>query len=84
MELKPGVYRHYKNKNYSVIGCAKHTETGEEFIVYRALYGAGELWARPKDMFMSEVTVEGRTVPRFQFIGDSVAEDTSGEQSTAT
>jgi hypothetical protein len=64
-ELAPGKYRHYKGNDYEVIGCAKHSETLEEYVVYRALYGEGGLWIRPKAMFMENVTVNGVPVPRF-------------------
>lgn len=67
--VKLGRYRHYKGRDYQVLGCAKHTETGEELVVYRALYGEQELWARPKTMFSEEVTVDGKPVPRFLYIG---------------
>ena len=67
--VEKGKYRHYKNKDYYVIGCAIHTETGEEFIVYRALYGDEQLWIRPKSMFISEVDLNGETVPRFRYVG---------------
>jgi hypothetical protein len=64
----PGVYRHYKNKEYRVLGCATHTETGEEFVVYEALYGEICRWIRPKTMFFETVEVDGGTVPRFMFV----------------
>jgi hypothetical protein len=64
--VKPGRYRHYKGKVYDVIGCAKHSETEEEFVVYRALYGKRGLWIRPKAMFLDTVTVDGKPVPRFK------------------
>jgi len=62
--IKPGRYRHFKGNLYEVIGTAKHSETLEEFVVYRALYGDNELWIRPKKMFLE--TVNG--IPRFEFI----------------
>ena len=62
--IKPGKYRHFKGNLYEVIGTAKHSETLEEFVVYRALYGNNELWIRPKKMFLE--TVNG--IPRFEFI----------------
>jgi hypothetical protein len=74
LEIKLGIYRHYKGHDYQVIGCATHTESGEEFVVYRALYGVHQLWVRPKAMFVSNVTVEGRQVPRFRYIGDQYAD----------
>jgi hypothetical protein len=69
MEIRRGVYRHYKRRLYSVIGCAKHTETGEELVIYQALYGERHLFARPKPMFLETVTVEDREVARFEYVG---------------
>ena len=66
--VRAGRYRHYKGKYYQVIGCAKHTETGEELVVYRALYGGGLLWIRPKEMFLSDVSFKGQRVPRFRYV----------------
>jgi cyclomaltodextrinase len=63
-----GKYRHYKGKEYEVIGVAKHTETMESFIVYRALYGDFGLWVRPQSMFLETVNIEGKDVPRFEFL----------------
>lgn len=61
----PGRYRHYKGGEYQVLGVARHSETEEEFVVYRCLYGAGGLWVRPLTMFCEPVTVAGRALPRF-------------------
>lgn len=66
--IQPGRYRHYKGKEYEVIGCGRHTETEEEYVVYRALYGDGELWIRPKKMFVEEVEMGGKRIPRFQLL----------------
>jgi hypothetical protein len=66
MPVPPGRYRHYKGNFYEVLGVALHTETEEELVVYRALYGEGGLWVRPKAMFLEEVLHEGRLVARFQ------------------
>lgn len=63
--VAPGRYRHYKGNQYEVIGTARHSETLEELVVYRALYGDHGLWVRPKAMFLETVSVAGRDVPRF-------------------
>lgn len=70
MHIVPGRYRHYKGQEYQVIGLARHSETEEEFVVYRALYGAQALWIRPVGMFGETVLVGGRPHPRFRRIGD--------------
>lgn len=64
--IKPGRYRHYKGKDYEVIGVARHSESEEDYVVYRQLYGAGGLWIRPVSMFLESVPVEGAIVPRFR------------------
>ena len=65
-----GCYRHYKGKYYEVLGIARHSETREELVVYKALYetefGPESLWVRPKRMFLEKVEVDGRMVPRFK------------------
>lgn len=66
--LKPGRYRHYKGKEYEVLGVARHSETLEDMVVYRALYGDGQMWVRPLGMFVEEVEIEGRKIPRFSLI----------------
>ena len=63
--IQPGRYRHYKGQDYEVLGTATHSETEEEFVVYRALYGERGLWIRPTAMFLEMVEVEGRRVARF-------------------
>lgn len=65
----PGRYRHYKGNDYLVLGVARHSETMEEVVVYRALYGERGLWVRPLAMFTEKVTVDGIKVPRFAFVG---------------
>jgi hypothetical protein len=67
--VRPGRYRHYKGNEYTVVGVARHSETHEELVVYRPEYGGGGLWVRPLAMFVQSVTVEGRAVPRFAFLG---------------
>ena len=66
--LQPGKYKHYKGNMYELIGTAKHSETQEELVIYRALYGERELWARPSKMWDEMVLVDGKKVPRFQYI----------------
>lgn len=61
-----GEYVHYKGARYEVIGVAKHSETEEELVVYRTLYGDYDLWVRPLTMFTESVVVDGQTVPRFR------------------
>ena len=63
-----GRYLHYKGKEYQVLGIARHSETLEELVVYRALYGAGGLWVRPKAMFLESITHAGKRLPRFQYL----------------
>lgn len=67
--MQPGRYRHYKGNEYLVIDVARHSETLEELIVYRQDYGEKGLWVRPKEMFLENVTVEGKTLPRFEYMG---------------
>lgn len=68
-EIKLGKYKHYKGGEYEVLGVAKHSETLEELVVYQALYGEKELWVRPIEMFMEEVSLDGKLVPRFKYVG---------------
>ena len=70
MELKPGKYRHFKGKEYELIGIASHSETLEPMVVYRALYGDGGLWVRPAAMWTETVERDGYHGPRFQYIGE--------------
>lgn len=68
-EIKKGRYRHFKGNEYEVIGTARHSETLEEYVVYKALYGEGGLWIRPKEMWNETVERDGKTFKRFEFIG---------------
>ncbi len=65
MDILPGLYRHFKGGLYRVEGVARHSETLEEMVVYRALYGEGGLWVRPASMWNETVTHEGVLQPRF-------------------
>jgi hypothetical protein len=71
--MKPGRYRHYKGKDYEVLGVARHSETEEEYVVYRQLYGAGGLWIRPLEMFLESVTIGETVVPRFRRLEEGPA-----------
>lgn len=66
MAIIPGRYRHYKGQEYEVIGTARHSETEEELVVYRAEYGERGLWVRPAAMFLETVMVAGRPCARFE------------------
>jgi hypothetical protein len=66
--MRIGKYQHYKGNLYDVLGVARHSETEEEYVVYRALYGSNELWIRPKVMFLEKVLVDGKEVPRFSYL----------------
>ncbi|MDL2273837.1 DUF1653 domain-containing protein [Oscillospiraceae bacterium OttesenSCG-928-G22] len=63
--IKPGVYKHFKGNRYEVLYTATHSETLEEMVVYRALYGDGGIWVRPASMWSETVLHEGRNVVRF-------------------
>ena len=67
-KIRLGRYRHFKGKEYEVIGVAHHSESLEDFVVYRALYGEGDLWIRPLSMFFEKVERDGRVFDRFTFI----------------
>lgn len=72
-EIKLGKYKHYKGKQYEVIGLTRHSETLEELVLYKALYSSEEfgddaLWVRPRKMFFEMVNLNGKEIPRFRFI----------------
>jgi hypothetical protein len=81
LSIRPGRYRHYKGKEYEVIGVARHSETEESLVVYRTCYGQFDLWVRPAAMFLEQVVVDGQLVPRFAYCGDEAPP--SQPQSTA-
>lgn len=70
MKIKPGIYLHYKNKKYRVIGAAKDRDSLEDFVVYEALYEneLSKLWLGKPEVFCDKVEVEGKLVPRFRFL----------------
>ncbi len=63
--IKKGIYRHYKGGRYEVMGVARHSETLEEMVVYKALYGEGGLWVRPATMWNEWVEKDGESMLRF-------------------
>ena len=67
-ELKLGLYRHFKGKDYQVLGLARNSETLDYMVIYKALYGDFGTWVRPIDMFLEKVMFEGEEIPRFKFI----------------
>jgi len=83
MYIPPGRYRHYKGHMYEVIGSARHSETEEWLVVYRALYGDFGLWVRPATLFTGTVEKDGETVPRFEYLenGGPSVEEVEAEQS---
>ncbi|MDD2870640.1 MAG: DUF1653 domain-containing protein [Candidatus Gracilibacteria bacterium] len=77
--MKTGIYKHYKNKLYEVICTGIHTETDERMVIYKALYNTPELskeygndfcFVRPESMFFEDVEVDGKIVPRFEYVGN--------------
>ena len=67
-EVKLGKYRHFKGGEYEVVAIALHSETQEEMVVYRALYGEGKTWVRPKSMWNEIVERDGKIYKRFTFV----------------
>ena len=70
MEIKTGKYRHFKGNEYEVLYVAKHSETLEPMVVYRALYGEHGVWVRPAEMWDETITRDGKTFKRFEKIED--------------
>ena len=68
--IKLGKYRHFKGKEYEVIGIAKHSETLDDHVIYRALYGEYGLWVRPLKMFEEIIEKDGKQIKRFEYIGE--------------
>ncbi|MEG1744832.1 MAG: DUF1653 domain-containing protein [Ruthenibacterium sp.] len=67
--IKPGRYRHFKGNEYEVLYLARHSETREELVVYRALYGEGGVWVRPASMWSETICRDGKTYRRFTYLG---------------
>ena len=72
MSLEKGIYKHFKGNLYEVIDVAKHSETEEEHVVYRTLYGDYSTWIRPLALFIEKVQIDGQQVPRFAFVEAAV------------
>ena len=68
LNIKQGIYRHFKGNKYYILGVAQHSEDGSTLVVYRPMYGAGDLWVRPAEMFLETVELNGQQVPRFDFL----------------
>ncbi len=68
--MKLGKYKHFKGNEYEALYVARHSETQEEMVVYRALYGEFGIWVRPLSMWNETVIHEGREVKRFTYIGE--------------
>lgn len=68
--IRPGRYRHFKGNEYEVLFTARHSETLEEMVVYRALYGEGGVWVRPASMWNETVERDGTAQPRFTYLGE--------------
>lgn len=71
MTLKKGLYRHYKGGEYEVLDLVRHSETEQQMVLYRPCYGDASLWVRPLEMFQESVEIDGKTIPRFQHIGEA-------------
>ena len=71
MTIIPGLYRHFKGNEYQVMDVATHSETTEQYVVYRALYGDKGLWIRPVVMFDETIIRDGKSIKRFQYHGSS-------------
>jgi hypothetical protein len=69
-EFQLGQYRHFKGNLYDVIGKVRHSETQEQMVLYRALYGEGGLWVRPFQMFFDTIEREGQELKRFEYVSE--------------
>lgn len=82
-EIKIGKHRHFKGNEYEVLCVAKHSETLEDTVVYKALYGNGDVWVRPASMWNEEVEFNGKKVKRFTYIGEENVQRLSGTNNSA-
>lgn len=73
--IKSGKYRHFKGNNYEVLDVATHSETLEQMVIYRPLYGEGKLWVRPASMWEEMVERDGKVVPRFTYLAEVCEDD---------
>ena len=78
-QIPLGVYRHYKGNQYEVIDLAKHSETLEDMVVYKALYGEGGTWVRPLSMWDNPIEIDGKTVKRFEYDGELASQHEPAE-----
>ena len=69
-EIRLGKYRHFKGNEYEVVAVGKHSETLEDYVIYRALYGEGGYWVRPLSMFLEVIERDGKRLLRFEYIGE--------------
>ena len=69
-EIRLGKYRHFKGNEYEVVAVGKHSETLEDYVIYRALYGEGGCWVRPLSMFLEVIERDGKRLSRFEYIGE--------------
>lgn len=72
MDVRPGIYQHYKGNKYRVIGVAKHSESLKDMVVYEPLYenAMAKRWVRPLEMFLGDVEINGKKVPRFTYLSE--------------
>ena len=71
MQVKQGIYQHYKGQLYQVFHVATHSETREKVVVYQCLYDDYSMWVRPLEMFMETVEIDGEVIPRFKLIQET-------------
>lgn len=83
-KLKRGAYQHYKGNFYEVVDVARHSETSEEMVVYRALYGDHDVWVRPLAMFSESIELNnGQHAPRFKYLGTNFKNEHQSHKSSS-